>query len=789
MSDKKILLVDNRQEYYFFDDSYEPIVDRHERVEDSESVQWSDYAAVFSHYENRATEWSVEKLEEGVIEGVFKFSGGEDSIKTFVSGEFYGLPRTLFKRRFDSFLGRYVDGQSIEECAEVFFARSFDESPSVSHSKAEQQEESTPTRVVTFTRSNEELPGWCSTALPLQTQTDEGKSVLSVNKTLRQLRDLNDPHMVILRDTYFNDGDGLNLLLHLRLSVGTNFLSMEEYSRYPVLVQLSQSLEAWLRRDSDFSILTTKGVRLISSEEDVAAHLPLDLSPLEAEGEHLPILEKLSLSPTGLKARHDLANEWGPIQLWNGLLQLSTSDLSFPKWARQNFQRLTQQRYYKYLFALSALRGEGGDGDDRQVLTEAKDNYGKWTSFLEKRDIPLCLGLIEDESEKGWTEALNGLFADVEEGGTVEAPYDDADFQDIRELVRDVEEQSWDALLVDLRLTEPDRETPSRRADQLSGIQLIKKLKKARPDLPIIAFTASNKAWTAKKLREVGADGYWIKESPEYGVRPAYTRQNAADLIDTLQGVLQQYENAQPIWALVTDVRNLRGNREKLNSFVSLTTGKDRSGEVKKRLKAIEDRLRRAFGYLVMDSSAHEEDAFAFKRRDLAFLTTWSVLNEVASLYFQDPPEVYDYPWERKDLSETKNERRFRLVDPEDQSVKTYWKIENGEVADITVPMSYSLEKRLRPTKQDEQPEWPEGDPKPRIQWLLHRAGASDLAHRMHDFNFDEDEYEEDSSERPPLRNLRNNLEESHGEVSQVWHAELQDVYDLLDIWRAILPV
>jgi hypothetical protein len=59
----------------------------------------------------------------------------------------------------------------------------------------------------------------------------------------------------------------------------------------------------------------------------------------------------------------------------------------------------------------------------------------------------------------------------------------------------------------------------------------------------------------------------------------------------------------------------------------------------------------------------------------------------------------------------------------------------------------------------------------------------------MHNKDFTANHYDVNSEERPPLRNLRNHLEESHGEISQVWHAELQDVYDLLDIWNTILPV
>jgi CheY-like chemotaxis protein len=318
----------------------------------------------------------------------------------------------------------------------------------------------------------------------------------------------------------------------------------------------------------------------------------------------------------------------------------------------------------------------------------------------------------------------------------------------------------------------------------LSGVRLIKKLKKARPDLPIVAVTASNKAWTSKTLRSAGADGYWIKESPEYGVRTGYTIQNAADLITTLHETLQRYDNAAPIWALVRRIHQLKASRDRLEPFVSLTTEKDPYGEVENRLSAVEQRLRRAFGYLVMKTSDHAEEEFAFNRLDLAFLTVWSVLNEVAALYFSDPE------YQGRDLNKTNRKHEFRFLDPKDQSVTVYWEIENGQVEDASPSIPSSLEPLLRPTTNEGKPQWPgRNKDNPRIQWLLHRAGASGLARRMHDDDFKKSQYDVKSSQRPPLRNLRNNLEEAHGEVQEVWHARLRDVHDMVNIWNAILPV
>ena len=47
-------------------------------------------------------------------------------------------------------------------------------------------------------------------------------------------------------------------------------------------------------------------------------------------------------------------------------------------------------------------------------------------------------------------------------------------------------------------------------------MKILKQIKKAQKGVQVIMFTASNKAWNLKALLDEGADGYYIKESPEY---------------------------------------------------------------------------------------------------------------------------------------------------------------------------------------------------------------------------------------------------------------------------------
>ena len=110
--------------------------------------------------------------------------------------------------------------------------------------------------------------------------------------------------------------------------------------------------------------------------------------------------------------------------------------------------------------------------------------------------------------------------------------------------------------------------------------------------------------------------------------------------------------------------------------------------------------------------------------------------------------------------------------------------MENGVVqqSDPPTPASADLEYLIRPIR-DGSLKWPGRDvDNPRIQWLLHRAGEPELARRFHD-----NDYSSHPSDRPPLRNLYNKLEQAHSEPTDVRHASLQDLHDLLAIWDAIL--
>jgi len=68
----------------------------------------------------------------------------------------------------------------------------------------------------------------------------------------------------------------------------------------------------------------------------------------------------------------------------------------------------------------------------------------------------------------------------------------------------------YDMIFLDLRL-EPaaDEEAP---IEQITGIRLLENIKQIDPSIPVVIFTASEKALVYKKVLQNGADEYWIKE-------------------------------------------------------------------------------------------------------------------------------------------------------------------------------------------------------------------------------------------------------------------------------------
>ncbi len=369
---------------------------------------------------------------------------------------------------------------------------------------------------------------------------------VDVLRTLLQLDGIDAGIPLLIEERYLQERDGLNLLLRLRLEPAL------AASRAPVFVRLRKQVENHVRHNAKYAVLCTRGVMLLRegeepSEEAVGAARPI------SQAEHLDVLESLSI---GLpSSTHQLSNEWGPHRLWRGYARLAAVQTE-PEWSSAAFLARRQQEYYAYLLGLAALRHElrgkrVSDAADEGALAEYEAFLGRY------RGPALRVLLLDDEVAMGWGEAVRAV---LEREGVLEVDTSlgGVDFDAERGRVQAKVDEGWDLVLADLRTSGKDHSgVPSRGALQYAGAEWIRQIKKHHPETAVVAFTASNKAWSVQELRELGIDGYWVKESPEFGVDEGYSEANAARLLTTVRKALEPRIEARPVWELYAELDRL----------------------------------------------------------------------------------------------------------------------------------------------------------------------------------------------------------------------------------------
>ena len=96
-------------------------------------------------------------------------------------------------------------------------------------------------------------------------------------------------------------------------------------------------------------------------------------------------------------------------------------------------------------------------------------------------------------------------------------------------------------MLLDLRL---ENEKDFRNVLDYSGGKLLLKLKNKFITLPVIIFTASNKAETLRQLIGAGAEYVYTKEGIDDGLNDNLTLNNTLNLIEEVSKCMKKFKNS-----------------------------------------------------------------------------------------------------------------------------------------------------------------------------------------------------------------------------------------------------
>lgn len=263
-------------------------------------------------------------------------------------------------------------------------------------------------------------------------------------------------------------------------------------------------------------IMMTKGVMLTEGEgigyavEDADALTPSEY----IDG----FLNLIKVEPQEkVEGRHSIANEWGADALYNVISGGIKSTL-IPIKAESSL-------YFKYSSIVSLT------AEDVTAIIEGR------TSRFPSRENHIINDaikylLIDDESDKGWDKVLKSLLpnANQEVWNQPIKTYQELS-NDIRSKISNGD---YHIIFLDLRMygiAEDDVVNP----EHFSGMKILRSIKEVNQGIQVIMLTATNKAWNVKALLEANANGYYMKESPEYHFTLEYTEQNAKAFVDTIK--------------------------------------------------------------------------------------------------------------------------------------------------------------------------------------------------------------------------------------------------------------
>ena len=456
-----------------------------------------------------------------------------------------------------------------------------------------------------FILGNEETKRWSSNIpqslflqVPSYSLGEEGESAL-IDFIIQNVPE--DIRAVIID---IDHSPNREICLAFAMSLRLCILEIKSAALVPIVLMSRLSFESlWGSKYS--SILLTKAIVFESPDRIIYA---IDvLKPLSVNEYLDNFLSLIKLRPNATEGRHSLANLWGANVLNRTLLG---SDLDYP-----NIKRAKHSLYFKYILALTYK--------SQQISSIISgyndiDNLPSAIEYLPKATNKNIL-LIDDEADKGWAIVLSNIC----KGANFELSQKHAnEFNDLDVDIRNkIKNDFYDLIFLDLRLNGIEEED-IKRPEDFSGAKILRAIKNdINRGTQVIILTASNKAWNMKALLDGGADGYYIKESPEYAFPQTYSEKNAETLLDEIEICLDRGY-----------LKTLYRKMEKLKKILSDSTfSEPTNNRIAKQLDA---------SYFLLDNARiSEEFAYSF----ITLETVFEIISE--------------------ELLDKKNKREYEIID------------------------------------------------------------------------------------------------------------------------------
>ncbi|MGJ1510070.1 response regulator [Sphingobacterium siyangense] len=279
--------------------------------------------------------------------------------------------------------------------------------------------------------------------------------------------------------------------------------------------------------------------------------------------------------------RHLSANQWGVYRLAYNFGCLDKINIKLP-----------QNLYFKFLQS-TVESAPSKDFDDSL--------HGKFNKIL----------LIDDNGSNGWERLIGAIHS-----CSVELL---SDCQIAVSKSRDLSFiGQFDLVYLDLYLNRNEANS------KIESLTILSEIKKSRPDIPVIIFTASEKAINMRAVLEKGADAVYIKESPRYYWDDTISFKNYRFFKKTIEDVYKKYKVLRPYWLGISGI-------------LSSSVFQNIDNNPCKYKARIEERLKMFFGLLKkgFEQTDYDKEVFFYSDYEIAFMTLWSILNDIQEAFFE----------------------------------------------------------------------------------------------------------------------------------------------------------
>ncbi len=410
-------------------------------------------------------------------------------------------------------------------------------------------------------------------------------------------------------------GDAPLLYLGIRLAMHIRLTECLQRNRFAFIVLMGYETAMQINRLSYLGsfLFTSKVLYIQENNASVAECLAKDIprvTPLTDEVFRSELFRYPVTSEPHLEQSHSLANEWGAWELDRftvNVLKDADSELDASLYVKLLKQKINPEF----------------DSSANSLISIFEFATGKSILY------------IDDEWHKGWKTVLQAIIRKA--GGELtcleELKKGVGEETTIELAQAKIKEKAWDLVILDLRLTDDDHSL--KKVQNFTGERIIEWIKGNReaegynPALPVLVFTASTKAKNLTRLWEKGIDAYFIKPNPKDVKEILDTQESIETFLSDLGNCITKGDVLQHYWRAIQEITSSNLIQEKTQPA---TKFKER---IQERLYMFLGLLRKAY-----EQTGFERQMFYFDQYETAYLTLWSILNDIVACYYdrESPP-------------------------------------------------------------------------------------------------------------------------------------------------------